>query len=284
MNTRTFRALMALAGLLPLSQSAFAAEAFDNCTGFVDTLPATISTQGTWCLRKDLSTAMTSGNAIAINTTNVTIDCNGYKVGGLAAGDGTQTVGINVLDKANAVIRNCNVRGFYVGARAGEGAPLVEDNRFEGNTHIGIDVSGAGGVVRRNLVVSTGGSTHTANVYGIRTTLDTDVLDNTIDTVLPAAGSNGNGYGLYIDNSTGASITDNRLRNVFGDGTGEAFGIFGQATSRVTIADNQVIGAAGTGTAISCSDAVSTAKDNTIAGFASGLSGCDDDGGNLVSN
>ncbi|HEY0661599.1 MAG TPA: hypothetical protein VGD21_09825, partial [Lysobacter sp.] len=56
-----------------------AAQSYDNCTGFIDSLPATITTQGTWCLRKDLSTAMSSGNAITIATNNVTIDCNDFK-------------------------------------------------------------------------------------------------------------------------------------------------------------------------------------------------------------
>ncbi|QSX79702.1 right-handed parallel beta-helix repeat-containing protein [Agrilutibacter solisilvae] len=283
MNTRTFRALLALAGLLPLSHSALAAEAFDNCTGFIDSIPTNISSQGTWCLRKDLSTAMTSGDAIAVNTANVTIDCNGYKIGGLAAGDGTQAVGINVLDKPNAVVRNCNIRGFLIGAKVGEGAPLVEDNRFEGNTSIGIQVSGAGGVVRRNLVLSTGGSTQTGDVLGIETSLDTDVIDNTIDTVAPRAGSNGSGFGIRANGATGASITGNRIRNVLSDGSGESHGIAGEDISRLIVTDNQVIGV-GDGIAISCDDTASTAKDNTIAAFATGLSGCDDDGGNVLGN
>ena len=81
-----------------------------------------------------------------------------------------------------------------------------------------------------------------------------------------------------------ASIVDNRVRNVFGDGTGLGHGIHGTAVSRLTLTGNQVIGGAGTGTAISCSDAVSTARNNTVAGFGTGITGCDDDGGNLLNN
>jgi hypothetical protein len=284
MNTRTIRALLALAGLLPLAPSAFAAEAFDNCTGFIDSLPVSIATQGTWCMRKDLVTGLSSGDAIAVNTGNVTIDCNGYKIGGLAAGRSTLAVGINVLNKSNAVIRNCNVRGFYIGAQVGQGAPLVEDNRFESNTFIGVSVSGAGGVVRRNQVIMTGGSTQEVNAYGIRTVYDTDVIDNTVDTVLPRAGGNGDGYGVYADLNQGASISDNRVRNVFGDGTGAAHGIHGEGITRVTITDNQVIGV-GNGTAISCSDSGSPARGNTIAGFQTALTGCDNvAGSNMVTN
>ena len=37
------------------------AETYQTCAGFIDALPATITTQGVWCLRKDLGTAMASG-------------------------------------------------------------------------------------------------------------------------------------------------------------------------------------------------------------------------------
>ena len=71
-----------------------AAESYDNCSGFVTSLPAVITTQGTWCLTADLATAMTSGVAITIATNNVTIDCNNFKLGGLSAGVDTTTIGI----------------------------------------------------------------------------------------------------------------------------------------------------------------------------------------------
>jgi hypothetical protein len=284
MNTRIIRALLALAALLPVAPSAFAAESFDNCTGFIDTLPTTISTQGTWCLRQDLSTNMSSGNAITINTANVTIDCNGYKVGGLAAGDGTNAVGIHAMDRSNTTVRNCNIRGFVSGATIYGSAALIEDNRFEGNTSVGVAVVGAGSMVRRNTVVSTGGSLVNPSSYGIVVQEDVDVIDNTVDTVLARSGGAGTGQGLRIQYSTGASILGNRIRNVFGDGAGEAFGIIGLTVSRVTIADNQVIGA-GSGTGISCEMSDSPATGNTIAGFETALTGCDNIAGtNMVAN
>ena len=284
MNTRTIRALLALAALLPVAPSAFAAESFDNCTGFIDSLPTIISSQGTWCMRKDLSTGMTSGNAITINTANVTIDCNGYKVGGLLGGDGTSAAGIYALNRSNTTIRHCNVRGFLSGAAIQGSSALIEDNRFEANTGAGIMVVGAGSMVRGNTVVGTGGSTVNASSFGIVAQEDVDVIDNTIDTVVARAGGAGSGTGLYIQQSTGASILGNRIRNVFGDGAGVAVGINGVNVTRVTVADNQVIGA-GTGVGISCSAATSPAKDNTIAGFQTAMLGCDNiTGTNMVAN
>ena len=70
-------------------RAAHAAQSYDNCTGFITSVPAVISTQGTWCLKQDLATAIASGNAISVNANNVTLDCNDFKLGGLAAGAGT---------------------------------------------------------------------------------------------------------------------------------------------------------------------------------------------------
>src|SRR6185369_2787721 len=85
--------LVMLGLLLGTPRAASAAESYDNCTGFITTLPAVITTQGTWCLKQDLATAITSGNAITINTGNVTIDCNDFKLGGMSAGLATQAIG-----------------------------------------------------------------------------------------------------------------------------------------------------------------------------------------------
>ena len=53
-------------------------ETFASCRGFIDSLPATITSGGTWCLDHDVATSMTSGAAIDIQSNNVTIDCNGF--------------------------------------------------------------------------------------------------------------------------------------------------------------------------------------------------------------
>jgi nitrous oxidase accessory protein NosD len=279
MNSRTFRALMAL-GLLSLAPSAFAAEAFDNCTGFIDSLPTTISTQGTWCLRKDLATAMTVGNAITVNAPNVTIDCNGYKVGGLSGGVGTDAIGI-FADRSNTVIRHCNVRGFNTGAVLFGSAAVVEDNRFEGNTHIGVSVW-YGGTIRRNQVISTGGSTlNSNNAVGIMAENGVDVIDNTVDGVMTQDGG-GATYGILLYGNHGASVAGNRVRNV-GSSVGDAWGIHASLGTRETIVDNQVVGL-GTGDGIVCQGTLGVTMGNTIAGFGTGMVGCTDDGANVVAN
>ena len=97
-----------------------------NCTP-IASLPATLSSQGVYCLKQDLSTAIASGNAITVAVNNVTIDCNGYKLGGLAAGITTRAYGIRADGRVNTVVRNCNVRGFFAGMWMQGGAGHVID-------------------------------------------------------------------------------------------------------------------------------------------------------------
>src|SRR5688572_11288780 len=82
-------AITAVSGAIALAghrQLALAARSYDTCTGYVESLPATIGSPGQWCLRRDLSTAQTSGAAITVAANNVTLDCNDFKLGGLSAG------------------------------------------------------------------------------------------------------------------------------------------------------------------------------------------------------
>ena len=123
--------ILAAAADLTCPIAAHAAESYDSCVGFIDSIPAVISTQGTWCLRRDLSTSMASGSAITVSANNVTIDCNDFKLGGLAAGNATTTKGINAMGRLNVAVRNCSVRGFLMGiAMEGGGTYTVEDKLF----------------------------------------------------------------------------------------------------------------------------------------------------------
>jgi hypothetical protein len=266
-----------------------AAESYDNCVGFIDSLPATIGTQGIWCLRKDLGTAMTIGSAITIAANNVTIDCNDFKLGGLAAGTGTFTQGIHAVDRLNASVRHCSIRGFQRGLLfegSSGGGHVIEDNRFDGNTYVGLQVEGDGSVVRRNQVRDTGGSTSfTAFAYGIYTGLTVDVIDNTVSGVLPIADSGGDGQaiGIYTDHNSNGSISDNRIRGLVKHGTGLAGGIISNFSGRISLRgndlsdDNSSAGSVG----IACDSSNGRAIGNIINGFAIPLVNCRDDGNSL---
>lgn len=264
--------------------SAYAAQSFANCTGFIDVLPTTITTQGTWCMRMDLNTAITSGNAVTIATNNVTIDCNDFKLGGLSAGLGTLASGIAALDKQNNTVRRCNIRGFWLGVNFAAsdvtlGGHAVEDNRLDGNTGIGIVVRGNASVVRRNRVSNTGNST-VPNIdgMGILTQGSVDVIDNTV------AGVNQISYpsfviaGIFSWLNPNGQVLGNRVRGlVSNNGGSNIYGILASQSTRVTIRDNDVIAATtagGLGLGLFCADNTSLAIGNVISGFGTGINAC----------
>ena len=268
-------------------RAAFAAESYDNCTGTISSLPAVISTQGTWCLKASLATAIGSGSAISINTNNVTIDCNDFKLDGSAAGVGTVANGIVASNRLNATIRRCDIRGFlhgvYLTGSSG-GGHAVEDNRLYGNRGIGLQVEGSGSVVRRNGVFSTGGSTTLTNAaYGIYTFDAVDVIDNTVAGVTATSGSDGSAYAIFLDSNPNGRIVGNGLRGMAKDGAGLVVGVFGTGTTHIEIRDNDLVadGAAGT-IGVDCQNSSGAAKGNAINGFASGIVNCTDSGGNDV--
>ncbi|MEZ0470358.1 right-handed parallel beta-helix repeat-containing protein [Luteimonas salinilitoris] len=278
-----------VAGFLPSESRA--AESYDNCTGYIDSVPTVITTQGTWCLRSNVSAALTSGYAIDIQTSNVTIDCNDFKIGGLAAGDGTTAAGIFAAGKSNITVRQCNVRGFMSGIKllplddAAGGGHVVEDNRLDNNTFDGIYVDGDGSVIRRNIVADTGGSTilH-GNANAISSFDGVDVIDNTISGVSPLPDDAGNSFsvGVYAGNSTGGSISGNRVRAIASHGEGSSAGIYSIGDGRVVFRGNDVIGIGANGAGITCLQAGGIAKDNIAVGFPVGISGCFDGGGNVT--
>jgi len=266
-----------------------AAESYDNCTGFIESVPVTITAQGTWCLRGDLATPIAAGAAIEIGTSNVTLDCNHFKLGGLAGGLGTTASGVSALDRSNLTIRQCNIRGFMRGiylreTGSGAGGHLVEDNRLDGNTLQGISVRGDGSVIRRNMVLNTGGSTTALAATAIATGLDVDVIDNTVDRVTALAGSNNDSWGIHTVSNTGGSITGNRVRRVAGDGSGDARSIQNEAHGNIVLSGNQVIGDGSAGSlGIACVANTGWARGNTVAATSSGLYLCRDAGANDVS-
>jgi hypothetical protein len=274
--------LLVMGMFLSMPRIAHAAESYDNCTGFITSIPATITTQGTWCLKTDLATAITSGNAITINTNNVTIDCNNFKLGGLAAGVGSQTVGILATSHLNTTVRHCNIRGFYAGiafAGTGSGGHVVEDNRFDGNLYIGIDVEADGSTIRRNLVFDTGGSTHTINAEAIYAVGLVDVLDNTISGVLATTGGGGAAQGIYTY-SAGGTISGNRVRGLVGDGAGGSYANYNLFSSRVSIHNNDFIGPGTQG--LHCFTGDGSFRDNLISGYTASNDFCTDGGGNAI--
>ena len=269
--------LLFLAGVTVLPVSARAAQSYDSCAGFIDSLPATISTQGVWCLRHDLSTAVTSGNAITIAANNVTIDCNDFKIGGLAAGNSSQAKGIYSENRQNATVRHCNVRGFYYGIQLTGGAGhLVQENRLDQNLRFGIYVSGENNRVVRNAVYDTGGAPSSNQSYGIYASAR--IIDNDVAGVFATA-TPGWVYGI---SAYGDVANNNRVYGLVPNNNGSggyAIGISGYSNLTSAVG-NQVTGGifATPGTGI---NSMRFCSNNTVTAFASAYGSCASSIGNL---
>jgi len=211
---RLFRTLSQCTGTLLIAALTLPVHAETvDCTP-VTSLPATIDTQGIYCLTGNLATAQTSGNAITITANNVTLDLNGWKVGGQAAGTATAANGIYSTAN-NVTIKNGIVRGFHYGIYLGGRGSVVQDMLVDNNTEDGIYVTGSGAVIEHNQVIDTGGSTLSSNMY--------------------ARG--------ILANGNGSRVSDNTVSGVTSSGTASALGIV-LGSSDGTIRDNVVSNAA----------------------------------------
>lgn len=274
---------LSFAVLAPLPRAA-QAETYQTCAGFIESLPASISTQGIWCLRKDLSTGMTDGNAITLATNNVVIDCNGFKLGGLAAGDDSVAIGIFADGRQNAAIRNCNIRGFYYGVYLNGGAGhLVEDNRFDNNLYTGVMVDSDNSRVRRNAVYDTGGATGMSSAIGIAST--GDVVDNTISGLFADVPSGFlGGITLY---GAGGEARGNKVsgfdRNARQGGqVSLTNGIYLTGAYQRASGNHIVAGGANPGTGILALTPTSYCLENTVGGFVTNIDTTCNASGNLT--
>ena len=278
-----FRILLLAVAAFATSPAARAAQSYDNCAGFIDSLPATLTTQGTWCLRKDLSTAITAGAAITIDANNITIDCNDFKLGGLAAGPASNAVGIAANGRINATVRNCAVRGFNYGIRLYSGAShLVEDNRLDNNLFSGISVEGDGSVIRRNRVLDTGGKLYPSGIMGGGAV---DIEDNTVSNVVAPGASDSYAVGISAHHTSNARVVRNTVRGLtpgLQEGA-NVVGILVEPASRALIRDNHLFGTGLPGTGVLCSEAGSRVGANTIQHFEQAFFNCADAGGNDIS-
>jgi hypothetical protein len=261
--------LVLLAGFSPGGPAR--GETFHTCAGFIDALPATVSSPGVWCLRKDLSTAITAGTAVTVSANNVTLDCNGFRIGGLAAGTGSNAHGIQASNRQNLVVRNCTLRGFHTGILvSGGGGHVVADNRLDGNLVYGIQVSALDSLVERNQVFDTGGHTASANAFGIAS--NGDIVGNRVSR-LQAYLPNGDLHGIQA-RGAGTQVRGNAVSWFTALATGgqvkASYGIHVLGVDNVRVSDNHVSGGTVAGWGIYATLPRNFCLSNTVGGFATG--------------
>lgn len=258
-------------GLFSLTPtSAAAAESYDNCNGVITSLPATISTQGVWCLKKNLVHAASTGAAITIAANNVTVDCNHFNVDAAAGAAGSDGIAGNVL---NATIRNCGIRGFRSGIHLDGGGHLVEENYLDRNRLWGVRAMGSNNRVVGNRVFNTLGSADGANsTTGILA--NGDVIDNLVSGLVSGSGSF-----VYGINALSGEVSGNTVRGFMLASGKSARAIYPRGAG-MKMRSNHVISAHSNaqqvGT-VSGSGIYSASGrfcgDNTVAGFTTNVSG-----------
>ena len=266
--------LAAFAALLVAPVTAHAAESFDACTATITVLPVTLDSGGRYCLRNDVSTPISSGTAIEVNANNVTLDCNGFKIGNLAGGSGSTATGV-LTDRLNTRITGCHFRGFkspVMGVNA-HGAQIT-DNFFEGGLYYGLYLAGDGTLVRANRFVDTGGAT---GGYAVRVDGRGEIRGNTVDGVTTGAGA-----AMGISGAGDFIVVDNSFSGLAGSVVGSEYGIyfFGETTRQI-VEGNRLQAPTDDGVGIACGG-VTIVRDNSLVGFGAPMSGCPDDGGNVL--
>lgn len=261
----------ALAGLAALLLSAplpaSAGKGRDNCVGWIDSLPAQLNTQGTWCMRGNLTTAATSGGGgIQVNLNNVVVDCNGYRIENTSPGN--RSTGVSITGD-NHIVRNCDVRGFFAGMLVSGENNTLEDNVLQDIGHVGLQVDPST-VIRRNHIRRVGGDPtfegHIAAIVG-----GSDISDNVIDGVFanPAVNLQGFVSGIAVSGGHGV-ITRNRIRGLAPAGNGTARAIE-TSISYHYITHNHIVGPGLNKPyhyGIYCSGGESYARDNISNGYS----------------
>lgn len=190
-----------------------------NCTS-ITSIPAVISTPGSYCLGGNFNLAMDTGKAIDIQSKDVVLDMNGHYLDNSLApkGVGQETYGIYSSSGDNVTVRNGMIRGFYWGiSMAGAGGStygtVVEDMRVQDACYRGIVTTDQNSVIRRNIVHSTGGTSLEGK-----------------DTIV----------GIFVSGK-GSSVEDNLVYNTYGLENDVAYGIEIDSTQGLVEARNNVI-------------------------------------------
>jgi hypothetical protein len=242
-------------------------------------LPYLISRQGTYCLVRNLGTAIATGQAILIAAGDVTLDLRGFELDGSAAGPGSEAFGVHAVDRRNVTVRNGNIRGFGRAVSLEDSSndlSIAAGYRVEGiladaSTLFGIDVQGRASIVRHNRVLETAGTSGGTNAprVGIRIQgANGRVLDNEIS---GTGGASQPGIGIEVRFGRGVIAERNRISGAVGDG------LSFESTVDAAAIGNRIVG---TGRGIWFAGSSGVYRGNLTAGVTNPYIGGTDAGGN----
>ncbi|MDJ0613138.1 MAG: hypothetical protein QNJ29_05635 [Rhizobiaceae bacterium] len=252
----------------------------------ITSVPAIINTQGVYCLKSDLSTNIPNGAAITVNVNNVTIDFNGWKLGGAAAGPNTSAIAIRADSRRNLTVRNGIIRGFgqgilLNGGRTDSIGHTIEDMLFDNIRGGSIASNGSNVTIRQNKIINIGASNIFSRIRGINAQSGTGIIieGNTVSGV----DETDRIYGIRISNANDVKVTNNNVFDL--KNASEKYGIYVELSDRVLLKNNTV--STGAGGNVGIGGKASSSNDNIacigneVSGFTFNYNDCDTVAGNI---
>ena len=189
----------------------------------IQKLPYTIKKPGRYALSAPL-TYKGLGAAITIEADDVSLDLRGRTITAVLTNSlANETAGIFSNSRKNITIRNGILknffRGIYLEGTNESGGHLVEDIEVRDSTFLGIQVKGAGSVIRRNSINTVGANGGATSYLPFRYGMDITgesihVRDNRIfDVFANSSNVNHKGYGIVIRGFSGVIVQGNHLIN-----------------------------------------------------------------------
>lgn len=245
------RAWLAIALFAWLAWPAAARAETTACT-VLASLPASIGSAGTYCLEQDFS-ADFGYYAIAINTNDVVIDCNGHRIRQTDPAGAWGGIGSGV-ERNHVVVRNCVLEGFRNGIEmstntsAGNRTAVIAGNTIVRFRESGIIAWGSGLLIENNHIAQALG-TESGGLVGIYL-LSSDangagsvIRGNTITDFRPGAFASPNWtLGINVSNVRNTDIGHNTI-SALNARTGQCtWGIYGSGASGTRVGDNTILG------------------------------------------
>ena len=266
-----------------------------SCTT-INSLPATITTGGKYCLAQNFTVGITSGASITINANDVALDCQNYTIRNVSTSATATSVAITATNRNMLKITNCRIIGGYrTGIQLFQNNAVanqsyynaVEDNYIAGPLQYGILAYGSAIEVRHNKIYDIGGVDNTP-VAGIRiggTSIGGHPKFQVVEgnRIAGVATQTNNAYGILSDNSLASVFRENLSNAIYaGSASYRSYGIKIMAGEANTITDNYLMGR-GAANEIGIQTAASGGwcYDNQIRVSLTNTAGCDATYGNF---
>jgi hypothetical protein len=190
---------------------AFAAAQSPGCTFEFTSLPYTINSSGTYCLKNTMFTNLSSGAAITVGGGyQVVVDLRGYALINVP-GTTSTAVGVLGLNKSNVTVRNGRIQSFKSGVTLdgpNSYSNVVENVEVDSPIVSGIVISGSGHQVR-GCSVTHYGTEENNYATGILLSGDGHLIEGNVVT----ASVSENGRGIAVFSGTNHLVVGNRIIN-----------------------------------------------------------------------